>query len=433
LPKPQGLSVLERAIELGHSQGDRADRELAQIASANADDRWIRAAVLSSVGPNPLGLLLHLRSEAAEHRDSEGELALVGELGRMVAILGRAQGEKFEVAAVLDRFKAESFDFRAALLCGIVGTLRTRETRDAEAFGRAIVESVELLANRNTDLPRQLRAIRVLALDELESGSSIRLLALAEDSTLPEEIRAAAIRALAQDDNPNIASSLIGNGEWARQTPAIRETLLTSLCSHSAHHAGLLAAIESGALPASALNPQRREIFLKHKDPAIRERAEKLFSAAESGDRQKAFEDAKAALALAVNATHGSAVFKAHCATCHRLEREGVGVGPDLLDIRNQPKESILFHIVVPDAEIAPAFAAYLAETKDGRAFSGILSSETPNAVALRMPGGTEETLLRANLAKLEALPNSLMPSGLDAAMSRQDLADLIGFLKGER
>jgi putative heme-binding domain-containing protein len=195
----------------------------------------------------------------------------------------------------------------------------------------------------------------------------------------------------------------------------------------------LLDALEEGTVTKGHVLPSQRTALLKSKDPAVRERAEKLFGTASAGDRAKAFEDAKAALVLAASGEPGREVFKMHCAICHRLEREGVAVGPDLLDIRNQPKESILFHLVVPDAEIAPAFAAYLAETKDGRAFSGVLASETTTSVQLRMAGGAEETLLRGNLAKLEALPNSLMPAGLEGAMSRQDLADLLAFLKGER
>ena len=227
--------------------------------------------------------------------------------------------------------------------------------------------------------------------------------------------------------------ALLDREQWLTFTPGLREAVLGALLGREIHLPGVLAAIENGALPASALNSQQRAIFLKHKDPVIRERAEKLFGTTSAGDRQKAFEDAKAALALAANGGHGREVFKTHCAICHRLEREGVAVGPDLLDTRNQPKESILFHLIVPDAEIAPAFAAYFGETKDGRAFSGVLASETPTSVQLRMAGGAEETLLRANLTRLEALPNSLMPAGLEAAMSRQDLADLLAFLKGER
>jgi hypothetical protein len=30
-------------------------------------------------------------------------------------------------------------------------------------------------------------------------------------------------------------------------------------------------------------------------------------------------------------------------------------------------------------------------------------------------------------------MPNSLMPTGLDAAMSPQDLADLLAYLRGEK
>jgi putative heme-binding domain-containing protein len=101
--------------------------------------------------------------------------------------------------------------------------------------------------------------------------------------------------------------------------------------------------------------------------------------------------------------------------------------------MRNQPKESILFHIVVPEAEVAPAFAPYLVEMKDGRALSGVLSSETATSLTLRMPLGAEETILRANTTRVEAMAGSLMPAGLEAAMSRQDLADLLGYLKGEQ
>jgi putative heme-binding domain-containing protein len=131
-------------------------------------------------------------------------------------------------------------------------------------------------------------------------------------------------------------------------------------------------------------------------------------------------------------AKNGHVIFKNLCSTCHRLDREGFALGPDLLDVRNQPKESILFHLVVPEAEVNVAYAPYLVETKDGRTVAGIMASETPTSVTLRQPLGVEETLLRANLTKVEALPGSLMPAGLEQAMSKQELADLLAYLKGE-
>jgi putative heme-binding domain-containing protein len=56
-----------------------------------------------------------------------------------------------------------------------------------------------------------------------------------------------------------------------------------------------------------------------------------------------------------------------------------------------------------------------------------------PRASPFAKPGGAEETILRADLKALQALPNSLMPTGLDTAMTQQDLADLLAFLKGEK
>ena len=126
-------------------------------------------------------------------------------------------------------------------------------------------------------------------------------------------------------------------------------------------------------------------------------------------------------------------IFNSLCSSCHRLEGAGYAVGPDLYDIRRQAKENILFHIVNPDAEIAPAFTAYLAEAKDGRILSGILVGDTPTSITLRGPLGVEAILLRSDLAKLEALPNSLMPTGLEASLTKQQIADLLAYLKGEK
>jgi putative heme-binding domain-containing protein len=146
----------------------------------------------------------------------------------------------------------------------------------------------------------------------------------------------------------------------------------------------------------------------------------------------KAYEAEKVVLALTPHPQHGGEIFKNICSTCHRLNQEGNQVGPDLLDIRSQPKESILMHIVVPDFEIAPGFAASNIELKDGSLKLGIVISETPESVTVRQSGGLEENILRSNVTSLTASEHSLMPPGLEAAMSKQDMADLLSFLKGE-
>ena len=378
--KPDGQ--LAAALALGDVQTSEAIDALAKIAAASAGDSWMRAAVLSGIGGREAEFFRALEPRA--------DAALVAR-------------------ALLD----------------------LRDADAGEVLQRALAHAATAVTDAATPPEQRIVFAQLLARGSWETASEPLRRAMSSSSDDP--LRSAAAASLAALDPARATALLLAPGQWPTFGPALRESILGALISREAGLPGLLAATESGALPASALSPQQRALFLKNKDAAIRDRAEKVFATALAGDRTKAFDDAKTALALTAHAEHGREIFKTHCATCHRLDREGYAVGPDLLDMRNQPKESILFHIVVPEAEVAPAFAPYLLETKDGRTLAGILASETPTSLTLRMPLGVEETILRTNVAHLEAMAGSLMPAGLEAAMSRQDLADLLGFLKGER
>jgi putative heme-binding domain-containing protein len=225
---------------------------------------------------------------------------------------------------------------------------------------------------------------------------------------------------------------LLSQKHWNAIAPSEREVTLAAMLAQPSHISHVLDAIESGALPRNALSAAQRTALSKNKDTAIRDRAAKLLGAPADGDRMKAYEAEKVVLGLTPKAAHGREVFKTICSTCHRLDREGHQVGPDLLDIRSQPKESILLHIVVPDYEIAPGYAASNVELKDGRALVGIVISETPESITVRGPLAVEENILRSNISSFTASEHSLMPPGLEAMMSKQDMADLLSFLKGE-
>jgi len=198
------------------------------------------------------------------------------------------------------------------------------------------------------------------------------------------------------------------------------------------HLPGLLAAVEAGAVPAGAIDSIRRKQLTEHQQAGLRDRARLAFGVGQLTDRSKVYEEYKSLLTMPPNSENGRAVFKKHCSNCHRLDRDGYPVGPDLFGIRNQPKEAILLHILIPEYEITQGFLAYVAETKDGRVLTGLVASETPSSVTLKQALGKEETILRADLERLASSKLSLMPQEFEKTVSKQDLADLISYLKGE-
>ena len=56
----------------------------------------------------------------------------------------------------------------------------------------------------------------------------------------------------------------------------------------------------------------------------------------------------------------------------------------------------------------------------------------SPTSVTLRAAQGVEETILRANIARLTSSSTSLMPNELEKTMTRQEMADLMAFMKGQ-
>ena len=419
------------ALGLGESREPRTVQALAKIAVLGAEDRWTRAAVLSGIADREQEFVLAFLAQAKS--TGVGEQELLHEAGRAFKdrkALGPVLAATFPKPLGNDDWCGPA---TAALLLA-----------HSEASGKRLAVTSDDIslepelrcAAQNAVDPKRPASERVLYVSllgrfEWDSNAANALKQLVS-SERDMALRTAAVRALATFDNAEVPSTLLAPKRLATLSPAEREVTLSALLGRPAHIPRVLDAVEAGALPRNAIGAAQRTALSKSKDAAVRERAAKLFGAPADGDRMKAYEASKAVLALAPNAAHGKEVFKTLCSSCHRLNQEGHTVGPDLLDMRNQPKESILLHIVVPDYEIVAAFAASNVELNDGRTLAGIVISDTAESITLRQPLGVEENIPRANIKTLTASEHSLMPPGLEATMKPQDLADLLSFLKGE-
>ena len=418
------------ALGLGSSQDPRALAALTHVALAGADDKWTRAAVLSGVGGREREFAAELFKQIKTEKP--GVVDLLGDLG---VTFGRAALADKRDALAGDAISLDEgmpAPLRVAFLAGVVDGANARIDDKAPASISAAVADSAMITQQHDATPEsRTRAIGLLKhADWKVAGPALMSVAMSKE---PLELRTVAIRAAASFNETDVTNDLLAAKHWAVTPPTEREMTLAALLALPAHVPRVLDAIESGALPKNALSAAQRTALSKSKDATVRDRVAKLLGAPADGDRMKAYEAEKeVVMTLTPNPKHGGEIFKNVCSTCHRLNQEGNQVGPDLLDIRSQPKESILLHIVVPDFEIAPGFAASNIELKDGNLKLGIIIGENSESVTARQPGGVEENILRSNITSITASEHSLMPPGLEAAMSKQDMADLLSFLKGE-
>ncbi|MFZ4596600.1 MAG: DUF7133 domain-containing protein, partial [Verrucomicrobiaceae bacterium] len=215
---------------------------------------------------------------------------------------------------------------------------------------------------------------------------------------------------------------------WDQRTPALRVQILETLLSNDAWALALLKRPEAKSADAAT-----RARLMKHPKKNIASLAEKVFADSTSATRAAVVEKFKPALKLKGDAARGKTVFASVCISCHKLEGVGLELGPDLRSVAQHDAEKLLNSILDPSAIIEPGFMAYHCTLKSGEQLYGVIATETSASLTLKMAGNLTKSVLRSDVASLKSAGTSLMPEGLEAAMTPQSLADLIAYLQAPR
>jgi putative heme-binding domain-containing protein len=119
------------------------------------------------------------------------------------------------------------------------------------------------------------------------------------------------------------------------------------------------------------------------------------------------------------------------CANCHQVSGQGKQVGPDLTEIGSKLSREALFEsILYPSAGISHSYETYVLALTTGNIVSGILVSETPQAVIIRTDDAITRTFARGEIEQMRQQPVSLMPADLQKTMSTDDLADVVAYME---
>ncbi len=244
-------------------------------------------------------------------------------------------------------------------------------------------------------------------------------------TTQPGELTAAAIALLRKfsikQTEPFIYEIL------PNTSPTVKGQLVTVLAAGSPLE--LLKRMDRGELPKALIDIEKRWGLQRGKGE-LRDLAVKLFGQP-SADRAAVIASYMDCTKKLGDAAKGKAVFQTICVACHKIGDIGQDVGPPLADIKAKPVEGLLSDILDPNRMFEARWCAYEIDTKDGKAVMGLVTGETSEAVTLTMMGGLKEIIQRSNIQSMKSLDRSLMPVGLEAGITKEQMSDLLAFLLG--
>ncbi|HSU57080.1 MAG TPA: neutral/alkaline non-lysosomal ceramidase N-terminal domain-containing protein [Candidatus Dormibacteraeota bacterium] len=426
------LSVrFQLALSLGESKAPDTADALAKLASSkDLADSWMRSAIISSAGTAPAQLLSAVlkldpktsgRSQMVNNliatAAGEGEPATLGAVISAIIPTGQKH-ELWQLTAVnslLDALERKQFNLDSV-------AADKDKLKSLFDWARKLA-----LASETSDSVREA-AIHLLGRQPARQEDDLRALQQILDGPVSARAQTAVFAALKRIRRPEVSAALLD--KWSTKPPSLRQASLEVLLSRDEWIANLLSALESGTVAANEIAPAERQRLLKHRDVALRKRAEGLWNGSHAGSRVEILARYQPVTTMPGDASRGGTVFANTCATCHFLRGQGHSVGPNLAALADKTPGDFLTAILDPNAAVEPRFIAYNIETKDGRSLSGIVSAETATGLTLVQGGGAQEQLLRTEIQSIRASGLSLMPEGLEQNLSQQNLADLIAYLK---
>ncbi len=446
---------------LGFLDSPEAAKAREALLFKDLDDKWVQLAALSarpSAGNNLLNRVL-ARYEGS--RPAYGDL--IARLSTMTGYGGSRAEIESAIAQSLQPLGEKNADWQPKLLLGLAQGLKRNpdakvllQSQQDELMNAALrSESAEIRQQGTTllnfvGLPESAAAREGIeqsarvALDQ-KAGTGNRVAALAFLSlddpakhldllqkiitpTEPTAVQLAALQSLASI--PGLAVSDFVTTNWASLTPDVRSAAINTFFENDPRVARLLDAIEQKIIDPGSLGWPRTVRLMNQRNLTLKNRARDLL-ANRNDDRQAVVTAYAPALTMPASSDNGRAIYQKNCASCHQLEgKSGVAYGPDLGTIRNRRPASIMGDILNPNFSIADGYDLWNIEMKSGESMQGLITSETPTALTLRYPGGQEAIVARQDIATLKSLGVSVMPSGLENAIDKQEMADLLAFLK---
>ncbi len=387
---------------------------LLQLVRRAGEDSWMRTALLTSTG-DQAGELFRACAHAKDPATAAFAIPLATTIG--------TRKRDAEIQTVLEQAIATADPM--ALLSPLADGLTRAGSSLAKADqGKTLAPLASKAEARLRHGDARAGDFALLSLVNSPGAAEAMATALQVGTTQTT----AALNALARINPPNLGEML--THAWPKLPPEDRALALRLWRTRPAQVPALLDAIAANTVAKTDLSAEDLAALRDAKDPKVKERVAALLG--EAMARAQVIAAFQPALTLPGSREKGHATFQARCVVCHRFRGEGQSVGPDLDASAAAGREKLLGNILEPSREITAGFGAAVVETKSGETVAGVVAAETDGALTLRLPGGVVSNVARTEVARVDRSARSLMPEGIEAGLTPQDMADLLEFLSGK-
>jgi putative membrane-bound dehydrogenase-like protein len=429
----------QMAFSLGEMKNPEAGWLLSRLALKDFTNPEMQTAIMSSAVPHVESMLTGLFQE----NESTTSVRLIEELMALATALEDQKLFTGVLNRIADRPENGFHTWQFSALAAFLDELAERN-RSLLDLNQKANEELKLTLNKLTPLfaaaretvahastksaDEVLASLRLLGRGLSPMDADLPLLASLLQPQVSPELQRAALANLKKQKSKEVAEIMLVH--WNGYAPDLRNQVLHALLERTAWTDVFLNHIEDKSIPRGQIGAAQQQQLLKNADENIRLRASKLFASAP--DRLKIVEQYQHVDQLRGDPMKGRAVFEKNCATCHRLKNLGIQIGPDLGMMTDKPISTFVVAIFDPNQAVETRYLNFNVLTASERELSGVITSETANSITLRQASGTEETLLRRDVKELKSSGLSLMPEGFENALTPQDVADLIAFIKSK-
>ena len=282
---------------------------------------------------------------------------------------------------------------------------------------------------------------------DADNPESVRVAAIELLSTMPLAGSSAALSSLMVDHSASVALAALqclassksaeGSELVAQQIqskhPSVRSAVVDSACKSHEIRSSLLAKLGTGSARPEEIG---LDALRRIRDSASGEDRTVLsgfLATIENSDRARLVVNWQDCLSLSSDVAIGKSLFKQHCAGCHRIGQTGINIGPDISDSRNTSKASLLTAILDPNRAVDNNYFRRSILTSDGQVIGGIVTGETAQTLTIVTEQAKRVVVLKSDIEYDRTLRRSLMPEGFETQLSKQQLANIIGYIKNWR